>query len=410
MRVVANVTNVENHAARQLLLDVEVVLIDIRRAEVRVNQVDAAGGAERLRRGKAGGRVGRGRWERVGSSGIVGAEGIGKITGGARLGPGQRIEIEAGLGVERRGSVELKIVFALKNVIEDSDSTANRGLRVAEDVPCPAETRRPIVLVGEVRSFWRSRVARKDQAGRRIHKALALVAGYKAKGSSLGVVFRFGILIAESEIEGQPSRQVKVVLRIARNLVRPNVAECIGGLKIVIWQAKQKVRQIGSGSNAGRRPIEKEASISIEIIPRVVLIRREVHAEFHIVLTLGPGKVVVVRVNRIKERSWSTRVETGVQASAVERKVWRPGDYVGRDVDPELGRSHFAQRRTRDPLVGIGANRCDPRLIQKSRREDVSVIDIPGISLQGARGRVARHRGVAEGAGEFGVVRAEGGR
>src|SRR5580704_1237355 len=263
MRVVANVTDVENHAAGQLLLDVEVVLIDIRRAEVRVNQVDAAGGAERLRRGKAGGRVGRDRREPVGSSGIVGAEGVGKITGGARLRAGQRIEIEAGLGVERRGSIELKIVFALKNVIEDSDATANRGLRVAEDVPCPAEARRPIVLVGEVRSLWRSGVARKDQAGRRIHKALALVAGDKAKRSSLGVVFRFGVLIAESEIESQPARNMKVVLRIARNLVRPNIAECIGGLKIVIRQAKQKVGQIGSGSNAGGRPVEREASVSI---------------------------------------------------------------------------------------------------------------------------------------------------
>src|SRR5580698_705323 len=113
---------------------------------------------------------------------------------------------------------------------------------------------------------------------------------------------------------------MKVVLRIARNLVRPNIAECIGGLKIVIRQAKQKVGQIGSGSNAGGRPVEREASVSIEIILRVVLIRREVDAEFQIVLTLGPGKVVVVRVNGIKERSWSTGVETGVEASAVERK------------------------------------------------------------------------------------------
>src|SRR5580692_11381033 len=134
MRVVANVTNVENHAATQLLLDTEVVLIDIWRAEMRINQVDTAGSAERLRRGIAGGRVGRHRREPVGGPGIVGREGIGKITRGARLRCRQWIEIEAGLGVERRGSIELKIVFALKNVIEDTDATAHRGLRVAEDV------------------------------------------------------------------------------------------------------------------------------------------------------------------------------------------------------------------------------------------------------------------------------------
>ena len=76
MRVIADVTRLENHAAGQLLLDVEVVLINIRRAQMRINQEEAARTAERFGAGKTSGRTwGRGR-ERVGRACSVGGERI----------------------------------------------------------------------------------------------------------------------------------------------------------------------------------------------------------------------------------------------------------------------------------------------------------------------------------------------
>ncbi len=176
--------------------------------------------------------------------------GLDRYPVGPGLGPVQSVEIKAGLVVERRRSIELQIVLTLEDVVENSEPAANRGLGIAKDVPCETQARRPIVLVGEVCALGRSGIARKDQAGGRVHKALALLAGYEAERSSLGIVFRLGIFVADAEIQRQPLAHVEVVLRVTRNLVRSNVIESVGALKVVVRQAKKKVGQIGAGSGA----------------------------------------------------------------------------------------------------------------------------------------------------------------
>src|SRR6202042_3333806 len=79
MCVIADIASLENHARGQLLLDVEIVLVDVRRAEMRINQEDAAGAAKRLVGAKVGSRGRRSGREPVGSAGIVGAKRIRQI-------------------------------------------------------------------------------------------------------------------------------------------------------------------------------------------------------------------------------------------------------------------------------------------------------------------------------------------
>ena len=273
MRVIPDITGLKNHAAWELLLDVEVVLVHTWGAEMRINQAQTGGTAERLGAGKTRWRAGRRGREGVGRACIVGAERIGKISRGAGLGPARRVEVKAGMVVERRGSIELENVFALKDVVEHSEATTNRGLGVAEDIPGETSARRPIVLIGEVDALRRSRIAGEDYARGRVDKALTLVAGYEAERSSLGIVFRLGVFVAEADVESQPAAHVKVVLRVTCNLVCSHVTESAWALEVVVGQAKKKIGQIRARANARSRPIEIEAPISNQTKPCVVLIR-----------------------------------------------------------------------------------------------------------------------------------------
>ncbi len=253
----------------------------------------------------------------------------------------------------------------------------------------------------------RSGVARKYYAGGRVNKALALIARYEAERSSLGIVFRLGIFVTDTDVESQPWAYVEVVLRVTRILVGPDITESVSGLIVVIRQAKKEIGQIGARANARRRPKEKEGSVSKVVVLGVVLVRREVEAEFHIVAALGPREVVVISVDRIRERSRPAEVETGVEIGALKPKLRRPGDNIGSDIDPEISGSHLAERGSRRVLAGIGADGGNPCLVQKTGREDVRVIDASGISLHKIRGSVAIDVGEAVRAGDVAIVSRE---
>src|SRR5207245_796922 len=68
--------------------------------------------------------------------------------------------------------VELQVIFALEDVVEDAEAAANGGLAAAAGVIGEAEARGPVVLVGEVRTLGSAAIAGEHQPDRSVDEAL----------------------------------------------------------------------------------------------------------------------------------------------------------------------------------------------------------------------------------------------
>src|SRR6202042_2091738 len=86
------------------------------------------------------------------------------------------------------------------------------------------------------------------------------------------------------------------VLRIACDLVRANVGRGFAKLQELVGIAHEEVGEVEAGADGGARTIEEIFANYIEIIDRVVLVRRKVNAKLPVMIALGPGKVVGIRV------------------------------------------------------------------------------------------------------------------
>ena len=145
------------------MLDAQVVLVGAGRSQMRIHEKDAAAAVDgqetrvteiKIRRRRV-------RGKRIGYA--RSAERVGQIVGGTSL--SERWEIHADAGKEWRLPVELQIVFALQNVVEQSKSAADAGLGIAARIPRETDARRPIRVVREISSPGRAGIAGEDHPG-----------------------------------------------------------------------------------------------------------------------------------------------------------------------------------------------------------------------------------------------------
>ena len=174
----------------EIALQAQVVLIDVWSAQVRIIQIDSTGGIDRQERREVDVR-GRGfRWKGIRHAQtnavavrvviaciLEGMAHIGQGCGHGATGDtvdtrGRQVvwrSVEESRGAhEWRLAVELKIVFAFQDVIENAYAAANAGLAGSGRVPSKSEARCEVFLVGEVRSAGGAGVAGKHQSQRRV--------------------------------------------------------------------------------------------------------------------------------------------------------------------------------------------------------------------------------------------------
>src|SRR5271156_5403242 len=212
----AHIIGFENRVGEKIALQTQIVLVDVWGSKVRVIEINSPGSIDGQERREI--NVG-GRWLRRKSIGYTQTDTVSVcvvIAGilervaqiGQRRGYGtaigvrasrqevRRSVVEPSRSYERRLAVELKIVLALQNVVENPAPSAQAGLAGSSRVPGKSETRRKIIPVGEVRSFGGAGVAGKDESGRRISKAVRLESRNHRKGAPLGVILGRVVFVA----------------------------------------------------------------------------------------------------------------------------------------------------------------------------------------------------------------------
>src|SRR4051794_12023016 len=130
---VTEIAQFEHSVGGKLLLDREVVLIHVRRAKLGSDEVNATA-TEGNKTGRSEINVFRGRlgWERIDRA--RSSERILQSAWCDAGGGGDVREAEEG-----RLTIELQIVFALQDVIENTESAAQAGLRIPKNVIGKAE-------------------------------------------------------------------------------------------------------------------------------------------------------------------------------------------------------------------------------------------------------------------------------
>src|SRR2546423_1940656 len=170
------------------MLHAQVVLHDIRRAQVGIDEEDASSAeGNKAVGGKI--NVGRGRpgWKSIDVT--RGGERIRQVTGitGSRS---KRIEVKAVESEEGRLAIELKVVFALQDIIENAKPAAHTGLAIGEWVPGKAKTWREVILVRGVGALGRSGVTGKEQTGGRVAEYRGIGSQLEVKGAARRIQLR----------------------------------------------------------------------------------------------------------------------------------------------------------------------------------------------------------------------------
>src|SRR5580658_8145991 len=146
----ADVISLENDIGKNVALQAQVVLIDIRRSQVWVNHKDGATAVngEELREIDVRRRGSGGKWV-CGSIRLIR---LLEVT--CRPALAHAVEEETRLGIKCDLAVELQVVFALQDVIETSTASTQAGLTTSGRIPGKAEARRKVLLVREVHAGW----------------------------------------------------------------------------------------------------------------------------------------------------------------------------------------------------------------------------------------------------------------
>ena len=129
------------------------------------------------------------RWERVGGRRRGIAERISEKRVSRSLSCGGWAEVQSRIREKRRLAVELQVILALEDIIEDTKSAADTGLPVTVRIPGEPEAGRPVFRIRKVGAIGR-RVAGKNQASGGIDEARGLVARNHGERPPLGVIFR----------------------------------------------------------------------------------------------------------------------------------------------------------------------------------------------------------------------------
>src|SRR5271169_5814360 len=211
----AHIVGFQNHVGEKIALQAQVVLVDVGSAQVRIVQIDSSGGVDWQKGREIDVRGGRLRGKSTGHAQsdavavlvitvtciLEGLAHIGERRGHlAAITVGREVwgSIEESRRAHERGlAVELKIIFAFQDVIENADAAAQAGLAVSGWVPGKTEARCKIFLVGEVRSGRGTGIAGKHQSLRRVGKSSRLISRNHRKTAPLGVELGRVVFVAQ---------------------------------------------------------------------------------------------------------------------------------------------------------------------------------------------------------------------
>ena len=214
-RAAAHIVDLCDQVWRKFVLQTQIVLIGIRRVEMRVHEEQSALEPSKRkkipsRRVERGGTVGWTGWKWVGSSNAprLAVKGQRRVIGRVArrstrtrwILAGRQTRIaDARFAVERWRAVELQVVFALQHIVENADAATEAGLAAASRAEGKADARPKICLVRKVGTPGSSRVSGKDEAERGIRKSCRLISGNNGKTSTLRVKLGRAVLIAKPE-------------------------------------------------------------------------------------------------------------------------------------------------------------------------------------------------------------------
>src|SRR5438552_16948567 len=109
--------------------------------------------------------------------------------------------------------------------------------------------------------------------------------------------------------------------------MRTNIRWRLSELKKFVRRTHQKIGQIDTRADTCAGTIEKVIAIDVEVVHGVVLVRREIEAEFPVVAAFGPREIVVKRVgivdfvcrplwaesqNKVRSKQFHARRSSGV--------------------------------------------------------------------------------------------------
>src|SRR5690349_14986411 len=122
-------------------------------------------------------------------------------------------------------------------------------------------------------------------------------------------------------------------------------------LRVLIGNAHQHVRDVVLRS-APAAAEETETAVDVEVIYRVVLVRREIEAVLHRVVPSDPREVIEEPISVVNERGGAVATESNAQ-STVQTELRRAGRVIGSDT----GDTQFRGRRQ------LASGNCLERII-----------------------------------------------
>src|SRR5262249_24247529 len=189
---------------------------------------------------------------------------------------------------EGRLSIELQVVLAFQDVIEDAKAAAHAHLAVGEGVPGEAKAWSKVILVGEVGAFRSSRVTGEKQTGGRIGEYLRIRPQLKVKGPALRVQFGRAVLVAQAKRQRKVAQDLPLIR--GKGIIR--LAADIGGrlakLREYIRQSHQEIGFVIVGETSALS-IEVELAIHKKVEDRIVLVGHKGKAELVIVVAVCPA-------------------------------------------------------------------------------------------------------------------------
>src|SRR5579862_633012 len=166
-----HIVGFEDGIGDQIPLHTQVVLVNARRAQMRIIEIYESRAVHRQERGEVDVRCWRLRRKSIRDS--SGSKRIRHITD---LPVVMRWLVEEKSRIAHKGRlpVELQIVLALQDVEENTDTAADAGLSTSGWIPGKAEPWREVILDGKVRTARNARIAGKHHTRRSVYKARRL--------------------------------------------------------------------------------------------------------------------------------------------------------------------------------------------------------------------------------------------
>src|ERR1700733_549782 len=342
----ADVVGFQNCVSKEIVLQAQVVLIDVGRSQVWVDQKDGAATVDGKKLPETDIGCGRrgGKWVGYAQTDTVTVRvkitriliRLIKIACGPALRRANAVEEETRLRIKRDLAVELQVIFALQDVIKKSEAAADAGLAASGGVPGKAEAGRKVLLIGEVHAGWRPGIAGEHHPQRRVGKSLRLQSWNHRKAAALSVGFGRVVFVTQTHREHKILAYMQLVLAKYISALAAYVGKGKRSLKIGRRGSEQKVGVGIPGSVGTTKGIEVEFSIREIVEDQVLLVRGESGSELPVIFSLsprnriGPGKGVLHEARR--------SLLTGTKLIAgVEKDVRGASGEVWCNADAEAG-------------------------------------------------------------------------